>query len=314
MRCVLLWNPVSGRDRLLRAEQIRRVAESLINLGHPVEIIPTTGPGSASVQARNAAENGAENVFACGGDGTVHDVLQGLAREDSEPTAMLGIIPLGSANALARHLRLSLDPATAALQQIHGTPRTITVGKVNFGETQRYFAVMAGAGADGLLANQVHHAQKSRLGRFAYYLRAARLFLTQRFQAFEIEFIEAASGEHKTCKTVSVMATRVDNLGGLFSRLVGRQSGTEDAHLRLVIVSPPAVISLPLWFALGWMRLHPVNPLVRFVEVTEFSCRLLSGNAPHIQADGEWLGLAPMRVSLVPNAVRLLVPLESGAA
>jgi len=58
--------------------------------------------------------------LACGGDGTIHEVLQCLASKTGKPTAALGIIPLGSANALARHLRLSLDPVKAALQQLQG--------------------------------------------------------------------------------------------------------------------------------------------------------------------------------------------------
>ena len=308
MHCVLIYNPVSGRKRSRRAEQVRDVSHVLIALGHRVETIATTAPGSATAQARDAAAGGAEIIFACGGDGTVHEVIQGLASESGPVDSVLGIIPLGSANALARHMRLSLDPKTAVLQQIQGTARTIPIGKVVFGDRIRYFAVMAGAGPDGALAYEVLGADKSRLGRLAYYLHAMRMFLTSRFPAFEIEYIEAGSKKVETQQAVSVMTIRVDDLGGLFSRLAARQASIHDAHLRLLILGPPAAISFPLWFVSGWLNLHSLNPFLRFVDVSEFSCGRGPKAAPHIQADGEWIGHAPMQVSLVLNALHLLVP------
>jgi YegS/Rv2252/BmrU family lipid kinase len=308
VRCILIHNPASGSNRHRREEQLRQIAEALSSLGHQVELVATTAPGSAAIQARDAARSGAEIVFACGGDGTVHEVIQGLASETSAPTTVLGIIPLGSANALARNLRLSLDPLKAALEEIHGRPRTIPLGKVAYGGQVRYFAVMAGAGPDGALVYSLLSARKSSLGRLAYYLHAARLFATIRFRAFEIEYTDAATGDAHTRKAVSAMAVRVNDLGGLFSKLTDRQATILDTHLRLLIRSPPAALSLPLWFVTGWLNLHRLNPFLRFADVTAFSCRPCSGPAPHFQADGEWLGRIPMRVSIVPNALRLLLP------
>lgn len=308
MHCVLIYNPVSGRKRLRRAAQIRDVSNVLIALGHRVDSIATLAPGSAITQARDAAANGAEIIFACGGDGTVHEVIQGLVSESGPPDSVLGVIPLGSANALARHMHLSLDPKTAALQQIRGTVHTLPIGKVAFGDRTRYFAVMAGAGADGALTYEVLGADKSRLGRLAYYFHAARIFLTRRFYPFEIEYIEAESKKVEIRQAVSVMAIRVDDLGGLFSRLAARQASIHDAHLRLLILGPPAAISLPLWFLSGWLNLHSFNPFLHFVDVSGFYCGRGPEVAPHIQADGEWIGHAPMQVSLVPSALRLLVP------
>jgi diacylglycerol kinase family enzyme len=148
---VLIYNPVAGRNRHRRAAQIRQVSLALSALGHRIEVVETNAPGSATSQAQNAARGKPDAVFACGGDGTIHEVLQGLASETGEPTAVMGIILLGSANALARHLGISLNPLTAALEGINGRPQTIPVGKVTYGDQARYFTVMAGAGPDGAL-------------------------------------------------------------------------------------------------------------------------------------------------------------------
>jgi diacylglycerol kinase (ATP) len=287
---------------------MRRVWDALSSLGHEVEVAATAAAGSATALARDAVGAGADVVFACGGDGTVHEVIQGLVSETGEPAVALGLIPLGSANALARHLRISLDPVTAAMQQIGAAAKAVPVGKLEFDGQVRYFTVMAGAGPDGMLVYKLLAGHKQSLGRMVYYLHAARLFATRRFYPFEVMYTDAATGADFTRRAVSVMAVRVGSLGGLFNRLAVNSAGVEDAHLELLIVSPPAWLSLPLWFVLGWSNLHALNRFLRFVKVSEFSCRALSGTAVHFQADGEWLGRIPMRGSVVENALRVLMP------
>ncbi len=282
--------------------------DALSALGHHVELTATTAPGSATTQGLDAVRGGVDVVFACGGDGTVHEVLQGLVSETGEHSATLGIIPLGSANALARHLRLSLDPLKAALQQVDATPRTIPVGKIAWAGQVRYFTVMAGVGPDGALVYNLQTAHKSGLGRWAYYFRAAGLFATRRFAPFEVESIEASSGASVMRKAVSVMAVRVGDLGGLFSKLTDSQASIQDAHLQLIIVGPPAWLSLPLWFMGGWLGINGHNRFLRCVRASSFSCRPLSVPSPHFEADGEWLGRIPMRASLVQDGLRILMP------
>jgi diacylglycerol kinase (ATP) len=308
VRCVLIYNPASGRKRSLRADQVRQVADALSSLGHQVELTATTAPGSATSQTRQAVGDGADVVFACGGDGTIHEVLQGLVSETGKPTAALGIIPHGSANALARHLRLSLDPLKAALQQIHCAARTIPIGKLAYNGQVRYFAVMAGAGPDGELVHRLQTARKSSLGRLAYYQRAALLFATRRFDPFEVEYTDAVSGATVKQRAVSAMVVRVSSLGGLFSKLAGGMASIQDTDLQLILLSPPGWLSLPLWFITSWLNLRGLNRFLRSVQVSSFSCRPSSGSSPHFQADGEGLGRIPMEASIVQNALRILIP------
>jgi len=310
VRCTLIYNPSSGIARARREEQLRRVAEVLSASGNKVELIFTTGPGSATLQAREAAGNGAEVVFACGGDGTIHEVLQGLIPKTGEPVCALGIVPMGSANALARHLRLSLDPLKAAIQQLNGVMQTIPVGVLNRGDSALYFLVMVGAGPDGALAHSVLQSTKSSLGRFAYYTRAARLFLFSRFRPFKVEYLPTGSSCVCAQLAVSVMAVRVGSLGGLFARLTDREASIHQPALQLAIVRPPAVVSLPLWFILGWLGLHRLNPFLLRASATGFSCHPSSESSPLVQADGEWIGHAPIEVSLLSAGLRIVIPKE----
>jgi diacylglycerol kinase (ATP) len=300
-RTLLLFNPTSGRHPDKRLHVITGVAKVLRASGLAVEITPTRGPGTAGEQAAEASDNGADIIFACGGDGTIHEVLQGMV---FQPHAALGIIPLGSANALARHLRLPLDPVQAALIQLKRAPQTVPIGKVTYqtpeGERSRFFIVMAGAGPDGTLVYKMLATGKHSLGRAMYYLRAASLFCRTRFSPFPVSFGDT------TQQAVSAMAVRVGDLGGLFSPLV-RGASIEHPHLTLAIAHPPASLSLPAWFATSWTRTHHWNPYIRTINVDSFHCG--SGDTPvQVQADGEWLGQTPMSVTLIPNALRLLMP------
>jgi diacylglycerol kinase (ATP) len=305
-RAALLFNPNAGRGGRSRLHAVELAADVLLSHGVEAEIVATHGPGTAGAQAVDTVSRGADLVFACGGDGTLHEVIQGLAYHSS---ATVGIMPLGSANALARHLGISLDPATAALQQLNFKPHSIPLGRVTCetadGPRSRYFAVMAGAGPDGMLVYRMLAAGKQRLGRSIYYLRAARLFLSSRFSSFQVN-ATLAEGTTIDRDAVSAMAIRVGDLGGLFSPLA-RGASPADETLQLTLTIPPSHLALPAWFASSWTRTHRWNPYTQHLRVEKFTC---SGAEPrvHVQADGEWIGTTPMSVELAPGALRLLMP------
>ena len=305
-RAAFIFNPNAGRGGRSRLGQLEHAASVLLSDGIQVEIIPTRASGTAGAQAANAVAQGADLIFACGGDGTLHEVIQGLAHH---PSATVGILPLGSANALARHLGLSLNPAEAARQQLKFTVRSIPLGRVTCetseGQCSRYFAVMAGAGPDGMLVYRMLATGKQRLGRSIYYLRAARVFFSSHFAKFRV-CATACNGVPLEQDAVSAMAIRVGDLGGLFSPLTHGASPNDDA-LQLTLTSPPSRLTLPFWFATSWTRTHRWNPYTQHFRVAEFSCSDAEPRA-HVQADGEWIGTTPIHVELIPNALRLLMP------
>ncbi|HEY5382371.1 MAG TPA: diacylglycerol kinase family protein [Acidobacteriaceae bacterium] len=302
-QAVLLFNPNAGRGGAARLSQLQLAAAVLRNSGIEPEIIATHGPASAASQANQAVSAGATLIFACGGDGTLHDVIQGIA---TNLAVTVGILPLGSANALARHFGLSLDPAEAMRQQLEFTARLIPLGRVTCetaeGTCSRYFAVMAGAGPDGALVYRMLAAGKQRIGRSIYYLRAARLFAGSQFSPFRITLNNSVER-----RAVSAMTVRVGDLGGLFSPLIRGASPTDET-LRLAITQPPSHLSLPAWFVMSWARLHRWNPYSQVLDVESFCCSEGLHRRVHVQADGEWIGHTPMRVEIVPNALRLLMP------
>jgi diacylglycerol kinase family enzyme len=308
-RAAFIVNAVAGRRKDLRV-LVPELVKILEQRGVQANATVTTVAGEAQTIAANAAASGCDVVFACGGDGTVHETLQGIVGT----ACSLGVVPLGTANALARSLGLSLDPVKALQQQLNFVPRAISVGEARCVakdvEGRRYFTVMAGAGPDGALVYRALAGRGSKFGRGIYYTHAVRLFLTRRFPAFRVEYRSSDSGEWEQRLAVSVMCARVADLGGVFSRLT-RGGSLLDTDLELVLVKPPAGIGLPAWFALNTVGLHARNPWVETVRVTEFRCVPLTSDQPvHAEVDGEWIGHLPMSVRLIPQAAWMLMPNE----
>jgi diacylglycerol kinase family enzyme len=301
MRGLLLYNPQAGRNREARAALIERIAATLRSSGYGLEIAATTHRGSASSQTRAAIAAGAQVVFACGGDGTVHDVLQGIVGTD----AKLAIIPLGSANALCREFGIPQKPLKAAAAYAKTSERSFVAGVCRVGEQSHYFLSMAGAGPDGALMYRMLTVNRGRWGRWAYAMHALRLLIKHRFQPFEVRYL-TREGMWHSVQAVSAMVLRIGNLGGVFPGIAKGVTAQPDC-MRLIVITKPAWLSLPLWFACAWLRLERRNPFLMKRDVDEFACSE-SGSPVYAQADGEYLGKLPMHVALEQQPITLLLP------
>jgi diacylglycerol kinase (ATP) len=145
---VLIVNPQAGGGRKMRhLDEARRIFHKA---GIETELHNTTGPGDATVLARQAVAQSRQLVIVCGGDGTVNEAVNGLARTQ----VPLSVLPAGTANVLAKELSLPWNLPRAAERLIHAQYRRIALGlaipEKSSGEP-RYFLSVAGAGADGAL-------------------------------------------------------------------------------------------------------------------------------------------------------------------
>src|SRR3954465_4339339 len=120
-KAALFYNPLSGRRKKHRVKDVEAAVAILRAAGIEVEVAPTRAASDAGAQVRLAIRDGFDTIIACGGDGTIHDVLQGLTGKD----AALGVIPLGTANAFAHDLRLPMSPQGAARALLAAVPKRI---------------------------------------------------------------------------------------------------------------------------------------------------------------------------------------------
>ena len=230
-KAALFYNPLSGRRRTRRLADVDAVLAVLRQAGIEADAEPTRGQADAGEQARQAIAGGCDTVIACGGDGTAHDVLQGMVGSD----AALGIIPLGTANALAHDLRLPLSPTGAAhALLLTATPRRIALGRVEYTDLEgnrgsRFFTVAAGIGADAHLFYKLNPLVKGHLGMAAYYAKATRLWLTHPMEKFAVEMHPDSPAE-----VSQLLAVRIRNFGGVLRELAPGAS-LDRNDLRLVL-------------------------------------------------------------------------------
>jgi diacylglycerol kinase family enzyme len=203
-RVVFLVNPLLARRSGKRAA-IDRCAHVLRNDGCHAEVREILSPHDAAGQAREAIVSGFDTLFACGGDGTVFHVLQGVAGS----SAVLGILPLGTGNVLARNLRLPRDPEAAFRAQRESAAVEIPLGEIVCGEKSWCFTIAAGIGLHATLMNIAPSGRAKRIwGRAAYYGGGVRLLLRHNVQPLHLELTEA-TGEVREFPACELLAVRV---------------------------------------------------------------------------------------------------------
>ncbi|MCU1283882.1 MAG: hypothetical protein JWO13_232 [Acidobacteriales bacterium] len=310
-KAALIYNPLSGRNHDKRLLKVEAAAAELRNAGVEVSLIATERAGSGGVQAREAIAAGHDVVFACGGDGTMNDVLQGMV--DSGGEVPLGIVPLGTGNVLAHDLGIPNDPAAAIRAQLKFAAKRIAAGRVDFrckkdgSEQHRYFTVMAGVGADAQMIYRVSAEAKKRFGVLAYNMEMFRLAFFHPYQSLDAEYVDAESGERKRISTFAVAAVRITKFPGLMGKFA-RGATLESDALRLVLTNTKNRAMHSAYFAKILAGQSGPVPGIELVNAREITCTAANPESVvYAQADGEFLGGLPVKISAVPRAFRLLM-------
>jgi diacylglycerol kinase (ATP) len=313
-RIAILYNPRSGVARSRRRADVERAAAIFRGKELEVELQPTAGPHRAGQQARQFVDKGFDTIVASGGDGTIHDVLQGMVATE----AALGVLPLGTANSLAADLGLARNPAIAASQLLAAEKRRITIGCIQYERgaarrESRYFTVAAGIGVDAALFYKLNAGLKARLGMAAYVGESLRQWALQKFYPFRVEWFDPARQEKRSEVVTQLLAVRIANFGGVLKQLAPGADLSRD-DLRLVLFKT-ASRARYLRFATGRLIGRAWNdPHIELVHATQVSCLpYRDDDQPrhpviHAEADGELLGRLPVQISVVPNALNLLIP------
>ncbi|HET7271392.1 MAG TPA: diacylglycerol kinase family protein [Rubrobacter sp.] len=284
---VIIGNPNSGRagDR----DYLERYAKILRSGGLEVEVLNTEYPDHATELASLAGDR---LVVAAGGDGTVNEILNGLSLE-----ATLGILPLGTANVLARELGLPLD-AEAACQRILNGERT----RVDFGVAtneegaERRFACMAGIGFDAKVVDAVTPRQKRYLRGLAFQVTAFKVLFGNKFPPLEI-----CHGDKVHVARFAIVANG-HYYGGDF-RVSGPGLLTS-GELETILVERVSLLLRPDVFA-GIMTRKPLNRAMNSFTSTEVHARASGADVP-VQLDGELWGGLPMSFRIEPGALNVI--------
>lgn len=304
-KAMLLYNPLSGRSLAHRLTDVESALSVLRKAGVEASAAPTRAPSDATDQTKQAVANGCDAIFACGGDGTIHDVLQGLVGTN----VALAIIPLGTANCLAHDLRLPLSPVRAAEAALTAKLLRIAVGRIEYQDfagqpASRYFSFIVGIGVDAHLFYKLDPLIKRRFGMAAYCAKATRLWLTHKMKNFAVEI--AGQGNLEVSQ---LLAVRIQNFGGVLRELAPGASLERD-DLRFVLFRTKSRIAYLRYILRG---LFGTNWRVSGIDLA-YATGAICRDAPDsqartfVEADGELLGTLPAKIFMVPDAVTLLAP------
>ncbi len=305
-RAMLFYNPHSGQKRGDVRAAVDQVAAVLREAGVEASIAETLSSTEAGSQARDAVAQGYDTIFACGGDGTIQDLAQGLVGSD----AALAVIPLGTANVLAHDLRLPRDAAAAARAALRAVPLRVSVGRVDCQSVEgilvtRYFLSVAGAGQDGYLFHKVAPSEKRTFGIAVYFSKALWVWLTHRMEWFSADV--SATGATQRQSVTQILAVRLHDFGSLLRDLAPGASLLRD-DLRVVLFKTSSRWSYLLYVIRGILGAKWLVPGIELCDATHIRLTPMGANPVYIEADGELLGHLLAEITLVPNALTLLVP------
>jgi diacylglycerol kinase (ATP) len=309
-RVALIYNPASGQHSGRRSSYIQKALDLLRKEGIEAESLETHAPGSAKALALAAVRQGYDTVLACGGDGTVHEALQSLVGTK----VALGVVPLGTANALAQNLGLGRDPLKAVRALIHAEPVEFPVGRIFFQETNgargwRYFGIAAGIGADALLMSSMDPAQKRRYGYALYMIQAFKIWATNAFPLFDAAFTVEGDLEPRLEQVSQLLAVRIRSFGGALGVLApGATLHKKD--LSLVAFKTRSRFHYMRFLLATLVGRQTFSRNIELLDASAVECHAPKGSKSNIfvEADGEVLGTLPARLELTTEMLTLLVP------
>jgi YegS/Rv2252/BmrU family lipid kinase len=292
---LVIGNPVAGTGKAgRRAERLVRLLE---RRGHAVEWRLTRRPGEARRHVGDL-EGKVDCIVVAGGDGTVNEVVNGLADPAATPLTHMA---LGTANLLARELGIPRDPEALVEVVERGATRRIDLARV----AQSRFLLVASSGFDAMVTERIQRSGKKPQRYSGYFVPLLRTLAEYRPPRLDVS-VEA--GEPLTGALVVV--SNIRNYGGLFS--IADRARCDSGHLD-VCVFPRAEVRDLLRYARA-ARAARVSRLEGVEYRTGRRVRIASAEPVPVQVDGDHWGVTPIDIDLEPSRVPILVPPQPAAA
>ena len=288
-RASIIFNPFARNAPAL--ERLRAAGGAFRKDGWEIEVLRTEASLHAVALASEAAERGSEVVFACGGDGTVNEVVNGLAGKQ----AALGIIRGGTGNVFGKevHVPRQFNDALGVLTD--GEDYLFDIGQAG----DRYFLLMAGIGFDGSVVRRVPTGPKRFLGTTSYVIWGAAEAV--RFQSRHVNLL--VDGKPEDIELYWLLVANTRSYGGVVD-----VASTAIADDGLFDAYAFAGRSLPWMLMTGSriaLRRHHGAPGVHFQRAAKIE---IVTPGIDVQADGEYFGQTPMTFAVIPRALTVRLP------
>lgn len=290
-RARLIYNPSSGREEMKK--RLPDVLQRLERGGLETSTHATIGEGDATLAAADAVERGFDIIIAAGGDGTLNEVINGMAEKENRPP--LGILPLGTTNDFARALNIPRNWEGAVDVILQQYARVIDVGKVN----QRYFINIAGGGSMTELTYEVPSKLKTMIGQLAYYMKG--LEKLPRLRPIEL-YIQTPEVElHE--EVMLFLISNSNSVGG-FERLAPDAS-LSDGLFDVLILKKCNLAEFIRIVSLALRGEHVNDPHVIYLRTKQI--QVTSPDYVQLNLDGEFGGTLPCLFTNLPQHLRIFV-------
>lgn len=293
-RARIIYNPTSGRE--LFRKHLPEALEKLEKAGYETSAHATTGEGDATYAARIAAERKFDVVIAAGGDGTLNEVVNGLAMQEHRPK--FGVIPMGTTNDFARALHIPRDIQGAIDVITAGETIPVDVGRMN----DRYFINIAGGGRLTELTYEVPSKLKTMLGQLAYYLKGIEMLPSIKPTDVRIEY----DGRVFEGESLLFLIGLTNSVGG-FEKLAP-DSSVNDGLFTLIILKKTNLAEFIRIAGLALRGDHLNDPHVIYTKARRIQVQ--SSDPMLINLDGELGGEIPADFENLYRHIEVFAPIE----
>ncbi|MBM7572809.1 diacylglycerol kinase [Aquibacillus albus] len=291
-RARIIYNPTSGRELFKR--ELPDVLKRLEQAGYETSAHATTGVGNAIEAAKQAVSREFDIVIAAGGDGTINEVLNGIAEKDKRPK--LGIIPVGTTNDFARALYIPRSIHKAVDVIIHGNVKALDVGKVN----NQYFMNIAGGGKLTELSYEVPSKLKTVLGQLAYYLKGVEMLPSLRPIKVQIEY----DGKWFEDEIMLFLVSNTNSVGG-FEKLAPN-AAMDDGLFDLLILRKTNLAEFVRLASLALRGAHLDDGHIFYTRANRI--KVYAEEKMQLNVDGEYGGLLPGEFVNLYQHIEYFVP------
>src|SRR6184192_178864 len=285
---LVILNPAADSERALRKRgQVESLARDCV-------VCATTRTGEAELMARRGVEEGFEKIVAAGGDGTINEVVNGLAGA----SVTLGLLPIGTMNVFATELGLPVQDLEFCWRIIKGnSTRSVDLPKAN----QKFFVQLAGVGLDAQVVKETSSQLKRNFGPLSYIIAAAQIAARKPPRLF----IQSADATIDQGSFVLVGNGRL--YGGPFPFF--KRAIIDDGLLDVIVFKSLGYLEI-----IKYLQDVVFSSEIRAPEIEYFQTRRLritSEQDVPLELDGELAGKCPVEFQIQQKALRVLAPLPA---
>ena len=288
-RIIFIVNPISGVSK--KGLLVKQIEAIIDKSKFEYVILYTEGPGHATKICQAYTAMDTDMIVAVGGDGSVNEVAKGLVGSSTT----LGIIPAGSGNGLAHHLKIPVNSKKAI--EIINQHKVIKIdtGSIN----EQLFVSIAGIGFDGFVAQKF--AEKSRRGFLTYARIVAEEYPIYKPKKYKIE----VNGKVINTKALFIGYANSDQFG--YGTSIAPHAKIDDGFLDVIIMQKPSVVEIPLLASLLYWRKVDLWKNIEIIKASELTVEMEKEGWVNVDGEPMLLG-KKLHIKVAPQSLNIIVP------